>query len=102
MAAFGNIGTITAHPGKGDELLEVMRAGSVDMDGCELYVIGRSTEDPDVLCVAELWRDAQAHAASLQVDAVRETIGRAMPLIAGIDGSRFEPAFGVGADVPQA
>lgn len=96
------IGTLTAQPGRRDELLAVLREGSVDMVGCELYVVGPASEDPDTVCIAELWRDADRHAASLQDERVRATIQRAMPLIAEIGGTRFEPMFGVGPGVEPA
>jgi quinol monooxygenase YgiN len=97
MTRFGMIGTFTAQPGRRDELLRVLREGSTTMDGCELYVVGASSEDADTICIAELWRDEQSHAASLQVAQVRATIERAMPLIASMAGTQFEPLFGVGA-----
>lgn len=99
MANFGMIGTFTAHEGRGGELLEVLREAQVEMDGCELYVVGVAADDTDTVCVTELWRDADAHAASLQVPEVRAAIERAMPLIAGMSGSAYEPRFGIGADV---
>jgi quinol monooxygenase YgiN len=72
------------------------------MDGCELYIVGIAQEDADTICVAELWRDADSHAASLQDERVRATIERAMPLIASIGGTRFEPLFGIGPGVAPA
>jgi quinol monooxygenase YgiN len=96
MTSFGMIGTFTARPGRRDELLAILREGSTTMDGCELYVVGAASEDPDTVCVAELWRDEASHAASLQLPQVRATIERAMPHIASIGGTQFAPLFGVG------
>lgn len=102
MTRFGMIGTFTAQSGRRDELLAILRDGSVDMDGCELYVVGASSDDPDAICIAELWRDEASHDASLQHPGVRATIERAMPLIASMTGSRFEPSFGIGlGDAPS-
>ena len=95
-SGFGNSATLRAHPGRRDELeaLLLRAFDSERMPGCHLYVVGRG-EDPDVLAVQELWVDADAHAASLQLPHVRETIAEAMPLIAEVQGTRFVPLAGV-------
>lgn len=49
--------------GKGDEIAEAMRemvALAREEDGCELYVVARSTENPDVFLLHEHYRDEQA------------------------------------------
>jgi quinol monooxygenase YgiN len=89
-------GTFTAHPGKRDELLGVLLGEQRPMDGCELYLVGPAAEDPDAICIVERWRDEAAHDASLQDPHVRSTIERAMPLIAGMSGQKFEPTGGIG------
>jgi quinol monooxygenase YgiN len=84
---FGLIANITAHPGKGDELAEVLLDAARAMDdsvpGCELYVISRSPDDADAIWVTEVWTDRESHAASLTLDSVKAVIERGRPLIAG-------------------
>jgi quinol monooxygenase YgiN len=97
MSAFVMFGTFHAHAGQRDQLLQLMLANQIEMDGCELYLIGPHPEDPDAICIVERWRDEAAHAASLDDPEVRATIEQAMPLIAGMDGTRFTPAGGIGS-----
>ena len=96
MPGFVMFGTFRATPGKRDELLSLLLADQQPMDGCELYLVGPSGEDPDAICIVERWVDEAAHAASLALPSVRATIERAMPLIAEMSGTKFEPTGGIG------
>ena len=92
-------GCFKAQPGQGDALaailLEAAEALRAD-DSCLLYVVSRG-EDPDTIWVSEAWTDREAHDASLRAPGVPETIARARPLIAGIDGrAEFTPLGGKG------
>ncbi|MGG3456376.1 hypothetical protein [Paenibacillus rhizolycopersici] len=46
--------------------------------------------------VTEVWSNAGAHAASLQDEATRAMIQRAMPLIAGVESIPIRPVGGKG------
>ena len=91
-------GRFKAQPGQGEALTEILLEAAESMranDECLLYVVSR--EDADAIWVTEAWTDREAHAASLDVPGAREQIGRAMPLIAGIDNRvEFEPLGGKG------
>jgi quinol monooxygenase YgiN len=96
---FGMHGYFKAQPGKGGELaailLEAAEALRAD-DACLLYVVSRG-EDEDTIWVSEAWTDREAHDASLRAPGVPETIARARPLIAGMDGrAEFTPLGGKG------
>jgi quinol monooxygenase YgiN len=96
---FGVHGYFKAQPGKGSELaailLEAAEALRAD-DACLLYVVSRG-EDEDTIWVSEAWTDREAHDASLRAPGVPETIARARPLIAGMDGrAEFTPLGGKG------
>jgi quinol monooxygenase YgiN len=101
MTRFGLIGKITAHPGEGDALAEVLLDAAAQMrdsvQGCESYVIARSPDDPDAIWVTEVWESREAHAASLTLDSVKAAIERGRPLIAGFS-ERVEtiPVGGLG------
>jgi len=103
MTRFGLIGRIKAHPGKGDDLAEVLLRAASQMEGsvpgCESYVIARSPDDRDAIWVTEVWESRDAHAASLSHDSVKAAIERGRPLIAGFS-ERFEtiPLGGLGLD----
>jgi quinol monooxygenase YgiN len=101
LARFGMLGKLVAHPGRREELVEILIDATkhlAGMDGCELYVINRAADDPDAIWVVEVWRDRAAHRASLQTPEVRAAIERAMPLIARTDGVNLEPVGGLGLD----
>jgi quinol monooxygenase YgiN len=92
-------GYFKARPGQGDALaailLEAADALRAD-DSCLLYVVSRG-EDADTIWVSEAWTDREAHDASLRAPGVPETIARARPLIAGMDGrAEFTPLGGKG------
>jgi quinol monooxygenase YgiN len=87
---FGLHGSFLAHAGRGDELtallLEAADALGAD-ESCRLYLVHRSADDPDTVWVTEAWTSREAHAASLDDEATRAMIVRAMPMIAGVPGS---------------
>ena len=92
MSRFGLVGAFRAHPGRGDELADLLLQAAAALranDDCELYVVNRAPGDPDVVWVTETWTSAEAHQASLDDERVRALITQARPLIAGL-GERFE------------
>jgi len=101
MAQFGMVGKLVAHPGRRDELVELLMSAVSELkktDGCELYVVSREVDDRNTIWVVEAWRDEAAHRASLGMPEVRAVIERGMPLIAEVDGVKLEPVGGVGLD----
>ena len=96
---FGLHGTIRAKPGQRDALLAILldaSNGAPRMPGCRLYIVSLVPDDADALAVTEVWDDKASHGASLTLESVRETIGRARPLIAGMGLSvTFNPVAGV-------
>ena len=101
MAQFGMVGKLVAHPGRRDELVELLMSAVNKLkkaDGCELYVVSREVDDRNTIWVVEAWRDEAAHRASLDMPEVRAVIERGLPLIAEFDGVKLEPVGGVGLD----
>lgn len=88
-ARYGLIGQMLAKPGKRDELLAYLKAGTGGMLGCLSYIIALDATNPDALWITEVWDSKDSHMASLQLPAVREAISKARPIIAGF-GERFE------------
>ena len=92
-------GRLAAQPGKRDELLAILVEGddASPMPGCRLYLVAVDDEDADGVWVTEIWESAEAHTASLQLEGVRERIGRAMPLIdrGGIRQQRLDARAGI-------
>nr|WP_168121866.1 putative quinol monooxygenase [Paenibacillus sp. HB172176] len=99
MNKYAMYGKLAAHPGRRDELVQTMleAANQLDsMEGCELYIINVTEDDPDVVWITELWRDAEAHAASLQNEDVLALIQKCKPLIAGAEPIKLRPVGGKG------
>lgn len=100
-------GRIGAKPGKRDELLAILAEGELagSMPGCRLYLVAVDLTDADGVWVTEVWESEEAHTSSLQLEAVRHRITRALPFIdtdgfqrqelhahAGIPGGSQAPA----------
>ena len=94
---YGLIGKMLSVEGAREELLQTMLDGMREMPGCLSYVIARDPTDPNALWITEVGKSRERHQASLQLQAVQETIAKARPLITGF-GERFEtePVGGYG------
>ena len=94
---YGLIGKMTAKPGQRDALIAAILSDGLSMPGCISYVVARDSKDPDGLWFTEVWDSQASHAASLSLPQVKAAIGRARPLIAGMQQSAItEPVGGIG------
>jgi quinol monooxygenase YgiN len=78
MASVGRYVKFTTRAGEGEALAQLMLQVADSLrttPGCELYVINRAADEPDVVWVTELWASQQALDASL--DVLRTDAGRA-------------------------
>lgn len=99
MSKFGMYAKFTAHPGQRGALAEILLESAEaagDLKECELYLVNLADDDADILWVTEVWSNPEAHAASLQLDATKAAIRRAMPLIAGVESTTIRPVGGKG------
>jgi quinol monooxygenase YgiN len=90
---FGLHGRLLAQPGKGDELEAILLEAAEALDAeddCLLYVVSRQPDDPEAVWVTEAWTSPEAHRASLENEATRALIQRAMPLIAELPERSIE------------
>lgn len=94
---FGMIGKMKAAAGQRDALIALLLDGTEGMPGCLSYVVAKDPNDADGIWITEVWDSRDSHRASLQLPAVRATIARARPLVAGFESStETEPVGGVG------
>ncbi len=94
---FGLIGDFTAQPGKRDELIARIIAGTRNMPGCLSYIVARDPVDPDKLWITEVWDSEASHKASVNFPTVAAAIDGVMPLLARLgDLVETEPVGGVG------
>ena len=89
-----------ARPGMGDELERILldaAANAGRRPECRLYVVGRSSEDAELVWVMETWSSRAAHEASLEDQAARALIQRALPLLAARpQADELKPSGGKG------
>ena len=98
--SYGLFGKMTAVAGQGDALTRHLLDAAEALQnapGCHLYVVSRDPQDQDSVWVMEVWDSSDAHRASLELDAIRDLITRARPIIEGMsDRFEFEPVGGKG------
>lgn len=72
-------------PGHRDEVVATLVSGADGLRaaGCDLYVVGTSDSDKDLIWVSEVWVSKEAHASSLQLPETKAAIARTMPLLTG-------------------
>ncbi|WP_214317597.1 putative quinol monooxygenase [Nonomuraea sediminis] len=76
--------TMTAQPGKGDELVEaLLNAPSLPNEDCVVFLVGRSAGNPDIVHVTEGWVSREAHARFFATEQAQAMVAALQPLLAG-------------------
>jgi quinol monooxygenase YgiN len=76
--------TLTARPGKGDEVIEfLLKAPSLSNDDCVVFLVGRSTGNPDVVHVTEGWTTAEAHSRFFASEEAQALVANLQTLLEG-------------------
>ena len=87
--------TLTARPGKGDELVAfLLDAPSLPNHDCVVFLVSRSASDPDTVFVTEGWTSRETHAAFFATERAKALVEKLKPLLAG--ESRYVDAVPVG------
>ena len=84
MSQVARYGKAIAKQGKGGELAEVLLAAAAELEddpGCELYLVNRQSDRPDVIWVTELWRSQADLDASLERIRGSSSVAQAMALV---------------------
>ena len=55
------------------------------LEDCDVYLVSVSEAAPNSVFVFEVWKDEEAHQASLSLDATQRLISRAKPVMDGIE-----------------
>jgi quinol monooxygenase YgiN len=79
--------TMTALPGRGDELVEFFLsaaagAGPGTAEDCVLFLVGRSERDPDTVFVTEGWTTNEAHESFFTSDEAKAVLGGVQHMLA--------------------
>ncbi len=103
---YGYLGTMRAKPGRRDDVVALLLGGQDGLRaaGCELYAVGTSDSDADLIWVQEVWLSKAHHDASLELPETKAAIAAAMPMLAGeFTSQEIDIVGGVGiADEPAA
>ena len=78
---------LTAKPGERKNVVDILlESGKLfdDNPACHLYLVSESADDADVIWVADLWTDQEAHTEALQAPELRPFIEKSMPLLEGM------------------
>jgi quinol monooxygenase YgiN len=81
------INRLTAKPGQRAPVLAILlESGRLfdDSEGCLLYLVSESKDDPNVIWVVDLWTTKEAHAEALKAPELRPFVEQAMPLLEGM------------------
>lgn len=100
MAKIARYGKATAKPGAVDELAEILLRAAAELEsdpGCELYLVNRQAEAPDVVWVTELWRSQADLDSSLERIRDSADVARALTLVEDWQMIELELLGGKGA-----
>jgi quinol monooxygenase YgiN len=76
--------TLTARPGKGDELVALLLGSpSLTSDDCLVFLVSRSASNADSVSVAEGWSSKEAHGRFFASDIAQAYIARFAALVEG-------------------
>ncbi|MEO3816353.1 antibiotic biosynthesis monooxygenase [Plantactinospora sp. B24E8] len=76
--------TMTARPGQGDALVELLLDAPVmSHQDCVVFLVGRSASDRDVVHVTEGWTSEEAHGRFFASEVAKAYVARLAPLVAG-------------------
>jgi quinol monooxygenase YgiN len=101
MTRVARYGKATAKQGRGAELAELLLGAAQELEadpGCELYLINRQADRPDVIWVTELWRSQADVDASIEQIRGSDRVAAAMALVESWEMIELEPLGGKGID----
>ena len=85
-ATYGFRATLTAHPGKGDELVDVLLkatigTGPATSENCAAFIVARTATNKDLVYVTEGWTTKERHAEVFASDNAKALIAKITPLV---------------------
>jgi quinol monooxygenase YgiN len=87
--------TLTARPGKGDELVEfLLDAPSLSNEDCVVFLVSRSAGNRDLVHVTEGWSTEEAHGRFFATEEAQALVAKLQPLLVG--DSEYVDAVPVG------
>jgi quinol monooxygenase YgiN len=85
-ATYGFRATLTARPGQGDELVDVLLTattgtGPATSENCVVFIVGRSVNNKDVVYVTEGWTTKDRHAEVFASENAKALTAKIAPLV---------------------
>jgi len=100
---WGMIAKITVVPGKGDEMLAILKESAADMPGCLSYVVAKDATDENTIWVTEVWDSMASHEASLSLPSVKNAIPRGKAIVSNFEKIAVtSPVWGAGLPTAHA
>jgi quinol monooxygenase YgiN len=87
IAGYGFGATLTARPGRGDQLVDLLLTGLDEgspgaSEHCLVYLVSRSASDSDVVHVTEGWTSEEDHHRVFAGEAAQSIVAQIAPLLA--------------------
>jgi quinol monooxygenase YgiN len=98
---YGLIGSMTAAPGRRDDLIAILTEAVSNMPGCLSYIVAKDVKDENTIWITEVWDSQESHDASLSLPSVRKAISAARPMIAAFGNQVITTPVG-GYGLPAA
>jgi quinol monooxygenase YgiN len=100
MSRVARYAKLTALDGRGSDLADLLLAAAGDLEaepGCELYLVNRQADAPDVIWVTELWRTQADLETVLEQIKGSPDVAAAMGLVQAAEMIALDPLGGKGA-----
>jgi quinol monooxygenase YgiN len=101
MGRVARYGKAIAKEGKSDGLVEILLAAAADLGddpGCELYLVNRQVDEPEIIWITELWRSQDDLDASLERIRGSDQVASALALAESWEMIELEPVGGKGPE----
>lgn len=100
---YGLITSMTAVPGRRDDLIAILMASVSNMPGCLSYVVAKDSKDENTIWITEIWDSKESHDASLSLPGVRQAISAGRPMISAFGNQVITiPVGGYGLPAAKA
>jgi quinol monooxygenase YgiN len=99
---YGLIGSMSAAPGRRDDLIAILTQAVSNMPGCLSYVVAQDAKDENTIWITEIWDSKESHDASLSLPSVTRAISAAKPMISAFGNQVITtPVGGYGLPVTK-
>lgn len=94
MSPYGLASKVNAHPGKREDLIEVLAEISrlvFHAEGCQSYVVSALVADENAVFITEYWASQEAQRSAFALPGIFELINDCQSLSTGFDQVELQP-----------